>query len=237
MSVTSSSTAPGDHDVPSAEVVFRDKLCLVSITRRDDTLMDASSISEEDIVEICIMKGHTHPLGVLHYSTMELVVLFHSLDELQCTTHRIVKTTEFQGEAITVRAMAPSEAHVTAYIETLHTNPSNGERELHTPPQQTPPSGGTLLHLQAELGDLANHELDQLIEDLTLEIVQCKIHMPPSNPPPNKWVHPSGSREPKEDDQEVTFPGGGRWGPPRQPTPSAEPEQSAGGRVPSGPPP
>ena len=48
--------------------------------------MDASSISEEDNIEICIMKGHTHPLGVLHYSTMELVVLFHSTDELQHAT-------------------------------------------------------------------------------------------------------------------------------------------------------
>ena len=49
-----------------------------------------------------------------------------------------------------------------------------------------------------------------------------------------KWACPLGSREPKEDDQEVTFPGGGRWGPLRQPTPAAE--QPAGGRVPSGPP-
>ena len=40
-----------------------------------------------------------------------------------------------------------------------------------------------------------------------------------------------------EDDQEVTFPGEGRWGPPKQLTPSAEPEQSAGERVPSEPPP
>ena len=75
MPITSCATASSrDCDVPSAKVIFRDKLCLVSITRRDDTLMDASSISEEDIVEICIMKGHTHPLGVLHYSTMESVV-------------------------------------------------------------------------------------------------------------------------------------------------------------------
>ena len=58
--------------------------------------------------------------------------------------------------------------------------------------------------------------------------------MPPSNPPPNEWVCPSGSREPEEDDQEVTFPGGGRWGPSRQPTPV--PEQPAGGRVLFGPP-
>ena len=104
MSTTSSTTASGrDHDVPSAEVIFKDKLCLVSITRRDGTLMDASSVSKEDIIEICITKGHTHPLGVLHYSAMESVVLFQSTDELQHTTHGIVKMVEFQGETITVK--------------------------------------------------------------------------------------------------------------------------------------
>ena len=56
----------------------------------------------------------------------------------------------------------------------------------------------------------------------------------PSSPPPSKWACPLGSREPKVDDQYVTFPGGGRWGPLRQPTLAAE--QPAGGRVPSGPP-
>ena len=61
-----------------------------------------------------------------------------------------------------------------------------------------------------------------------------KINCAPQQPPPNEWVHPSGSREPEEDDQEVTLPGGGRWGPLRQPTPV--PEQPAGGRVPFGPP-
>ena len=118
--------------------------------------------------------------------------------------------TELWGEAITVRAMAPSEAHITAYLAMLHLNPSNGEREPHTPPQQTPPSRGTPCHLQAELGDLANQELHQLVEDLMQEIVQCGIHALPSSPPPNKWVCPLGTREPKEDDWEVTFPGGGR---------------------------
>ena len=68
------------------------------------------------------------------------------------------------------------------------------------------------------------------------EIGQCEMHMPPSYPPPNEWVCPSGSTEPKEDDQEVTFPGGGRWHPLRQPTPPVEPERPAGGRVLSGPP-
>ena len=115
MSTTSPATASSrDLDVPFTEVIFKTNLCLVSLTRRDGTLMDASSVSEEDIIEICITKGHTHPLGLLHYSTMELVVLFCSTDELQCTTCRIVKAMEFWGEAITVKAMAPSEAHIKA---------------------------------------------------------------------------------------------------------------------------
>ena len=66
------------------------------------------------------------------------------------------------------------------------------------------------------------------------EIAQHELTVPPSFPPPNDWVHPLGSREPKEDDQKVTFPGGGRWGPERQTTP--DPESLAEGRVPSGPP-
>ena len=72
------------------------------------------------------------------------------------------------------------------------------------------------------------------MEELHQEIMQCRMNASPSSPPPSKWAHPSGSREPEEDDQEVTFSGGGRWGPLRQPTPAAE--QPAGGRVPSGPP-
>ena len=52
----------------------------------------------------------------------------------------------------------------------------------------------------------------------------------PQQPPPNDWVCPSGSQEPKEDDPEVTFLGGGRWGLLRQPTP----EQPTGGGAPSG---
>ena len=213
MSTTSSGTASGrDCDVPSTKVVFKNKLCLVSLTRRDGIMMNASSVSEEDIFEICITKGHTHPLGVLHYSAMELVVLFCSTDELQCATCGIVKAMELWGEAITVKAMAPSEAYIKAYLVTSCLNPSNWEGELHTLPQQTRPRGGMPCHLQAELGDLANHELQQLGEDLTQEIVQCRVNVPPTSPPSNTWVCPLGSRNPKEDDQEVTLPGGGRWG-------------------------
>ena len=141
MSITSSTTASGGHDVPSAEVVFGDKLCLISIARRDGTLMDASSISEEDIIEICIKKGHTHPLGVLCYLATESVILFCTTDELKCATCGIIEIMEFLGEAITVRAMAPLEAHVTAYIAMSHKSPSNREKELQTLPSKLPPVG------------------------------------------------------------------------------------------------
>ena len=77
--------------------------------------MDASSISEEDIMEICIKKGHTSLLGVLCYSATESVVLFHTTDELMHASCSIVKLTELQDEAIMVKAMAPLEAHITAY--------------------------------------------------------------------------------------------------------------------------
>ena len=64
--------------------------------------------------------------------------------------------------------------------------------------------------------------------------MQCGLAAPPSNPPPHDWVCLLGSREPEEDDQEVTFPEGGRWGPERQTTPVLN--SPAGGRVPSEPP-
>ena len=67
--------------------------------------MDASSDTEEDIIEICITMGHIHPLGGSVILLQKLVVQFHSTDELQHTACGIVKATELQGEAITVKAM------------------------------------------------------------------------------------------------------------------------------------
>ena len=69
-------------------------------------------------------------------------------------------------EAIMVWTMAPLEAHVAAFTLVWHLKPTTGEGELHTPPQQTPPSEGTLHHLHAKLGNLNDNELQQLIKDL-----------------------------------------------------------------------
>ena len=181
MSVTSSATASGDWEVPSTNILW-DRLCLISITRRDGTPMDASSISEEDIIEICMKQGHTHPLGVLHYSAMESIVLFSTMEDLKCASCGLVDVMELQNDAIMVMTLAPMEAHMATFTTVWHLKPTTGDGELHTPPQQSPPSRGTLHCLQAELGDLNDHELWQLMEDLTQEIVQCELTAAPSNP-------------------------------------------------------
>ena len=134
MSITSSATASGDWEVPSTNIVFQDRLCLISITRRDGTPMDASSISEDIIMEICVKKGHTHPLDVLCYSATESVILFCTADELKCVSHGIVEATELRDDAIMVKTLAPSVAHITTYIMVWYSKPSTGDGELHTPP-------------------------------------------------------------------------------------------------------
>ena len=121
--------------------------------------MDASSILEEDIVGICVQKGHTHSLGVLQYSVAESVILFGTTEDLHQASCDLMNMTVLHVEAIMVQTMALLEAHVAAFISVWHLKPTTGEGELHTPPQQAPPSEGTLHHLHAELGDLNDSEL------------------------------------------------------------------------------
>ena len=86
---TMTASAARDH-IPSDIADLSDHMCLFVLTRGDGTLFDASFILEEDIIEICICLGHTHPGGVLWYSVIELVVLFHTTDELQIVTHGVM---------------------------------------------------------------------------------------------------------------------------------------------------
>ena len=57
-------------------------MCVLVLTRGNGTLFDAASIQKDDIREICVQLGHTHPKGVLWYSAVKLIVLFHSTEEL-----------------------------------------------------------------------------------------------------------------------------------------------------------
>ena len=52
---------------------------------------------------------------------------------------------------------------------------------MHSPTGNPHWGGGILQHLQEELGDLTDQELQQHVEDLHLEIKLCELHVPHSN--------------------------------------------------------
>ena len=58
-------------------------MCVITLTKRGGTLFDVTSIQEENTMEICVQLGHTQLLGMLHYTTLESIILFHSTDEMQ----------------------------------------------------------------------------------------------------------------------------------------------------------
>ena len=140
-----------------------DRLLVISITRGDGTPMDASSIMEEDIMEICIRRAHACPLGVLQYTAAELVVIFGSLEDVNCAHHTLPDVMELCNAAVMVWAMAPTEAHVAMFHIMWQLNPTAGDGEPHTPPYQTPPSEETPCHLHAQLGDLNDSDSDSLL--------------------------------------------------------------------------
>ena len=183
MYTTSSVTASGRDQAPSNKSNLKNWMCLFILTRPDGTLFDAAPVSEEDIMEICIKIGHTLPVGVLCYSATELVALFCSTEDMQCTTNRAIKVTMWWDEAITIRTMAPLEIHIKMYVRAvgrdplkLQFPPSEEEGELHTPTDNPLPSGATLHHLQVELGDLTDCKLCQLVENLCQEITVHELN-------------------------------------------------------------
>ena len=102
MSTLSSATASGRDQVPSNDPHLKTKICMFIVTRKDGTLLDVTSVTEEDIVEICMTLGHTHPLGVLHYLVMESVALFCMTEEMQWTSCSAVKAMELRDEPIAI---------------------------------------------------------------------------------------------------------------------------------------
>ena len=118
-------------------------------------------------MELCIRRAHTHLLGVLQYSAVDSVVFFNNVTDVNRTQQVLPDVPEFCNEAIATWTMAPMQAHVTAFIEMWHSNPATGEGELHTPLYRTPPNKETPCHIHAQLGDLNDNELRQLVRDLS----------------------------------------------------------------------
>ena len=167
MSTTSTTTtlAARDH-IPRDIADLSNHMCLFALTTGDGTPFDASSILEEDIVELYIHLGHKYPEGVLQYSTIKSVILFCTMDKLQITMCRVIKALALHEEAIRVRTSPPSATHVWAYMTAVTGEPSgaqlphsNGEEELHLSPSNPHLGGGTPQHVQANLGNLTDKKL------------------------------------------------------------------------------
>ena len=124
MSSLSSATVSGRDQVPSNNPHFKTKICIFIVTRKDDTLLDVTSVSEEDIVEICVTLGHTQPLGVLWYLAMESVALFCATEEMQQASCTAIKITELWNKPIALQTIAPLEHHIRAYIAVVGGDPS-----------------------------------------------------------------------------------------------------------------
>ena len=181
MSVTSSATVSRDREVQSPDPL-PDKLLVVSLVKRDGTLLDASSISEEDIVELCVRRAHTHPLGVLQYSAADSVVFLNDAAAVDRTQRALLDVTEFGEETIAIRTMAPTEGQAAAFHTMWCSSPAAGAGEPHTLPYRTPPDEETPHRIHAKLGDLNDSELRQLVRDLSQEIAQCESTAPPAIP-------------------------------------------------------
>ena len=101
MSTTSTVIASVAWDwIPNDEVDLLNHMCIVILTRDEGTLFGASSIQEEGIIEICIWLGHAHPKGVLQYSGVKSVRLFHSADKMQATAWGVIKAMMLCKEVI-----------------------------------------------------------------------------------------------------------------------------------------
>ena len=161
------------NHIPGDEVELLNCMCVLVLTRGDGTLFNATSIQEEEIIELCIILGWTHPKDVLWYLVVELVVSFHSADKMLVMACGVIKATALHEEPIKLHMTPPSTAHVRVYIvlrggEPSGTKPLTPDREKVPQPSSCDPhtDGRTPHQFQMDLGDA---QLRQIMEDLHQE--------------------------------------------------------------------
>ena len=69
------------NHIPGDEIELLNWMCVLVLTRGNESQFDATSIQEENIIQLCIEMGQTHPEGVLQFLVTESVVMFHSSNE------------------------------------------------------------------------------------------------------------------------------------------------------------
>ena len=94
------------------EVELLNEMCVLLLTRGDGTPFDVASLQEEDLIQLCIDMGQTHPKGLVWFLATELVVLFHSVDEILVAVHGVTQAVALHEESIRLHDSPPSTAHV-----------------------------------------------------------------------------------------------------------------------------
>ena len=150
MSTTSTATtlAACNH-IPGNEVELLNYMCVLVLTRGDS-----------NSIWCCLHTGGEHhrdlhsvrtdkTKGVLQYSVAELVVLFHSADEMLVVACGVIKAMALCEEPIRFRMSPPSATHVRAFIVVRDAEPSGAQpptpdrgRYLHHPPITPTQVGG-----------------------------------------------------------------------------------------------
>ena len=92
--------------------------------QKDATPFNVTSVTQEDIVEIFVTLGHTHPLVVLQFLATESLALFDKVKEMQQASCGAIKVMELHDKSITIRTTAPLEPHIRAYITVGGGDPS-----------------------------------------------------------------------------------------------------------------
>ena len=92
----STATALAAHDcIPGDEMELLNQMHVLVLTRGNGTPFDAAYIQEEDITELCVQIGQTHPKGVLQILVM---------------AHGVTKAMVLHEEPIRFHTIPPSTA-------------------------------------------------------------------------------------------------------------------------------
>ena len=113
-------------------------------------------------------------------------MLFHSADEMLVMVYGVIKEMTLCKESYKVRSSPPSATYVMAYMVVTDGEPSGTQHPTpdregdHHLSNSDPDLGGrTQCQLQVNLGDLADSELQQLMEDLCWEVALSELNAPP----------------------------------------------------------
>ena len=140
MSTTSTATALAAYDhTLGDDPDLANCICVLTIAGGDGTPFDADSLQEEDVVELCIGMGQANPNGVLLLLVMELVIAFHSSEEMLSAVCLITMATVWCDDPISLHIQPPTAAQIQDYIAMRDRCPSGASAPT--------PQGVWFLHL------------------------------------------------------------------------------------------